>query len=45
MSLIAVDHPFEDMSAETAAFAKTDLRDTERAAVSTDNARAVFGLR
>jgi 5-carboxyvanillate decarboxylase len=43
--MFAADHPFEDMSAETAAFAKTDLKDTERAAVSTDNARAVFGLR
>ena len=42
--MFAADHPFEDMSAETAAFAKADLTDAERAAVSESNARALFGL-
>jgi len=42
--MFAADHPFEDMAAETAAFAAADLTDAERTAVSTDNARAVFGL-
>jgi predicted TIM-barrel fold metal-dependent hydrolase len=42
--MFAADHPFEDMAAETAAFAAADLTDAERTAVSTDNARTVFGL-
>ena len=40
--MFAADHPFEDMAPEAAAFAKADLTDAERAAVSTDNARAIW---
>jgi 5-carboxyvanillate decarboxylase len=43
--MFAADHPFEDMASETVAYAKADLTDAERAAVSTENARTVFGLR
>ena len=42
--MFAADHPFEDMAAEIAAFAAADVTETERTAVSTENARALFGL-
>ncbi len=42
--MFAADYPFEDVAQETAAFDAIPLSESQRAAVSAENARRVFGL-